>query len=62
MSDWLQSDSERRSKAELVWTEEVIDFLLEANVALVFRALRVSEASQWEVVKRTLLEQYGISR
>ena len=61
VSDWL-SDLERRSKAELVRPEEVIDFLLESNTARLFRALWVSEASHEEVVKRTLLAQYGISR
>lgn len=58
---WLD-DLERRCRAERVGPEEVIDFLLEGNAARMFRALRVSEASQWEVVKGALLSQYGMSR
>lgn len=61
VSEWLD-DLERRCKVERVGPEEVVDFLLEGNAARVFRALRVSEASQWEVVRGTLLAQYGMSR
>lgn len=60
VSEWLDR-FERLCKAEQVKPEEVVDFLLEGNASRVFRALRVSEASQWEVVKATLLAQYGMS-
>ena len=49
VSEWLD-DLERRCKVERVGPEEVVDFLLEGNAARVFRALRVSEASQWEMM------------
>ena len=61
VSEWLDN-LERRCKVERVQPEEVIDFLLEGNAARVFRALRVSEASQWEVVKGKLLSQYGMAK
>ena len=61
VAEWLD-DLERRCKVERVGPEEVVDFLLEGNAARMFRALRVSEASQWEVVKGALLAQYGLSR
>ena len=61
VSEWLDS-FERRCKTEQVGPEEVIDFLLEGNAARVFRAMRVSEASQWDVVKGVLLSQYGMPR
>ena len=61
LSEWLE-DFERRCKSERVEPQEVVDFLLEDNAARVFRALRMSEASQWEVVKGVLLSQYGMPR
>ena len=61
VSEWLDN-LERRCKVERVEPLEVIDLLLEGNAARVFRALRVSEASNWEVVKGALMSQYGMSR
>ena len=61
VSLWLDN-LERRCQVERVQPVEVIDFLLEGNALRVFRALRVSEASNWEVVKGALLAQYGMSR
>ena len=61
VSEWPDG-FERRCKSEQVEPQEVVDFLLEGNAARVFRALRVSEASQWEVVKGVLLSQYGMPR
>ena len=61
VSLWL-NNLERRCQVERVQPVEVIDFLLEGNALRVFRALRVSEASNWEVVKGALLAQYGMSR
>ena len=53
---------ENLCKAEIIQPTEVIDFLLEGNAARVFRALRVSEASEWDVVKAALVSQYGMGR
>jgi len=61
VSEWLDN-VERLCRLEQVAPEEVIDYLLEGRAARVFRALRVSEASNWEVVKGVLLSQYGVSK
>ena len=61
ISQWLD-DLERRCALERVEPVEVVDFLLEGPAARVYRALRVSEASKWEVVKGALRSQYDMPR
>ena len=54
VSQWLD-ELERRCALEKVGPEEVIAYLLDGNAKRVADALRVAEASQWDVVKASLL-------
>jgi len=61
VSEWLYN-VERLCKLEQVAPQEVVEYLLEGRASRVFRSLRVSEASNWEVVKGVLLSQYGMPK
>lgn len=61
VTEWLTA-FEKRCKAELSSPADFIDFMLTGNASRVYRRMMVSEASQWQVVRSTLLAEYALPR
>ena len=59
VTEWLK-DVDRLCLVERVRPTEVVEHLLGGGALRLFRSLMVSEANQWDVVKATLLSQYGL--
>jgi len=58
---WIR-DFEGLCKVEQIATTEILIYIMGGKAAHVYSRMRVGEASQWDVVKVTLVAEYAMPR
>ena len=61
VTSWL-AEYEKFCGLEQVPPTDLVGYMLGGNAARIFKAMRVGEASQWEVVRAVLTAEYAMPR